>query len=102
MKTPKQLHDEFETKGFLGKGITQGTEDLRAENKSWFLLAEDLHSLLVRTAIAAMNSVKTNNWDQKAVAVRLLMRAAGGARRSDFDDRAGYGRRGPNLGARPY
>jgi len=76
-KTAQELHEEFEMFGFLGKGITTGITDLRAENGGWFELAEDLNACLVGTATTATAAVKTNSWDAKAVAVRVLLRSCG-------------------------
>jgi|HubBroStandDraft_2_1064218.scaffolds.fasta_scaffold69281_3 hypothetical protein len=77
MKTPDELHEEFEIRGFLGKGIASGIPDLRAENEGWFTLIEDVNELLVRTAAAATNTVKTNSLAPEAVAVRIVLRSCG-------------------------
>src|SRR5258707_616377 len=76
-KTAAELHEEFEVKGFLGRGIINGISDLRAENQDWFSLAEDLNIALVETATAATGVVKTGNWEPEAVAVRILLRSCG-------------------------
>lgn len=76
-KTVQELHEEFEVRGFLGKGIAAGVADLRAENGDWFQLAETLNTCLVEMAVAATAAVKTNSWDAKAVAVRVLLRSCG-------------------------
>ena len=77
MKDASELHEEFETRGFLSKGIAGGISHLRSENSSWFSLVDDLNNALVKTATASVATAQTSNWDRNAVAVRILMRACG-------------------------
>lgn len=71
------LHEGFEENGYLSAGITNDIARLRAENADWFKLAEDINSVLMRTAKATTNAVKTNSWAPEAVAVRVLLRSCG-------------------------
>lgn len=71
------LHDEFETEGFLGKGITAGIPTLREENKGWFELADDMNRTMMKAAVAATGAAKKGNWDPEAVATRIHLRACG-------------------------
>ena len=71
------LYDDFEGKGFLSEGITAGIAGIRAENATWFKLAEDTNATLMRAAVAGARTIKTTNWSREAVAVRIAMRSCG-------------------------
>lgn len=71
------LHEGFEEKGFLSAGSANGIASLRAENADWFKLADDMNEVLMRSATAAMETVKTSSMAPEAVAVRVLQRSCG-------------------------
>jgi hypothetical protein len=63
--------------GFLSADITGAITHFRAENADWFKIAEDLNTVLMRTAKAATSAVKTTSMTPEAVAVRVLLRSCG-------------------------
>ena len=75
--SPMSLYDGFEESGFLGEGIAGGVAGIRAENATWFKLAEDTNATLMRATIAGARMVRTTNWSREAVAIRIAIRNCG-------------------------
>jgi Family of unknown function (DUF5677) len=67
----------FEKQGFLSPIIANSVARLRADNKKWFELADDVNAALMCAAAVATATVRTKSWDPKAVAVRVLLRSCG-------------------------
>jgi hypothetical protein len=67
----------FEELGYLSSAVAKESEAIRAENKDWFQLADDLNALLMCIAKHATSTVKTDKWATEATATRILMRACG-------------------------
>lgn len=63
--------------GFLGSEVDSVCEAIMEANADWFSLAKSTNLLTMRIVQEALDTVHTTSWAPEAVAVRLLLRAAG-------------------------
>lgn len=63
----------------LSDDVQEAAAGIRADNDSWFRLAEDTNIALMRTMRTSMDHpvAHGSNWSKEAVALRLLMRSTG-------------------------
>ncbi len=71
------LNEVFGENGFLGEGIANGIDHIRAENADWFKIAEDVNAALMRAAKVATGTAKPRSMSPEGVAMRLLFRSCG-------------------------
>lgn len=63
--------------GFLGSELDSACEAIVEANADWFSLAKNTNLLTMRIVQAALDKVHATSWSAEAIAVRLLLRAAG-------------------------
>lgn len=63
--------------GFLGSELDSACEAIMEANSDWFSLAKSTNLLTMRIVQEALDNVHATSWSAEAIAVRLLLRAAG-------------------------
>lgn len=63
--------------GFLGSELDSACEAIVEANADWFSLAKTTNLLTMRIVQEALDKVHATSWSADAIAVRLLLRAAG-------------------------
>lgn len=63
--------------GFLGSELDSACEAIMEANCDWFSLAKSTNLLTMRIVQEALDNVHATSWSAEAIAVRLLLRAAG-------------------------
>lgn len=63
--------------GFLGSELDSACEAIVEANADWFSLAKTTNLLTMRIVQEALDTVHESSWSAEAIAVRLLLRAAG-------------------------
>jgi hypothetical protein len=63
--------------GFLGSELDSACEAIVEANADWFSLAKSTNLLTMRIMQEALDKVHATSWSAEAIAVRLLLRAAG-------------------------
>ncbi len=68
------LKDNFGDAGFLSSETRRRRHNIRAENRDWFELADEVNYVLMKIISHGRSLDPGYNWSQRAVAIRLLMR----------------------------
>ena len=63
--------------GFLGREIDLACDEITEANADWFALAKSTNLLTMRIVQEALDTIQSTLWSAEAIAVRLLLRAAG-------------------------